>query len=472
MNKILLSIATAVLGCAAAGAYSIPDDMLATGLRTLVIETINGEEPTCDKIDAPAGSWGEGITNVNKPGGSLRILNPDGSVAYESGEYVKKESGMTIKVRGNTSAKRAKKPFKIKLEKKADLLCRGDKSLNDKNWVLLTNNNNLYELGSLVGEWVGMPWPPAYEYVNVILNGDFRGLYLLVEAVERNEKCRIITEESGFVAERDAYWWNENGEYLPSVWNPQFNWTLKYPDFEDMTPEQEEYITRYLSDFETGIASENYEDLIDLDSFCRWLIAQDILGTSDGGGTNYYIAKKDNTQESKFFMPVLWDVDSGEDIIEGWSRVHYEPMVSLLFDNANPAFRKKYISLYKEIAGEVFAKMDAYIDDLETPLWDAHTRAVELNNERWGFNNVFTAQHNATDLKDFFPARKVWLDNAVALLDAESSVEEIDGEADSFISVYSIDGTKVYDGPKAGFTPSRKGIFILSEGGKSKKIIL
>ena len=457
-----------------ARAFEPGPEIRTTGLKTLVINTIDGEEPVCESIEAPEGSWGVGIINVNKVPGNVTVWNPDGSIAYESGSYVKNESGMTIKVRGNTSARYVKKPFKIKLEKKADLLGRGDKDFNDKNWVLLTARHNLYELGFLVGEWMEMPWSPAFEYVNVVINDDFRGVYVLAEAVERNEKCRIVTDKTGFVVERDPYWWNENGEYLPSVWNPQFNWTMKYPDFEDLTEDLTNYISGVLNNFEQIISTENYEDVIDVDSFCKWLIAQDILGTSDGGGTNFYLARKDNTADSKLFVPVLWDVDSAEETVDAWSAVHKEKHIAALFNNPNKNFRKRYIELYRQFSPAVFKNIEELTASLRSGEWDGYNEAARLNNEKWGNDAPqYASAKNAEDMDWWFPDRKEWLDNEVERLAGELEMGVVfPVEDDNIISVYTFDGLKIYTGEKDGFAPSSPGIYLIHSASEVKKVIL
>ena len=113
-------------------------DVIDAGLPILYVETVDGEEPTYDVAYAPEGQNGKGITNATKVPGRIRLVQ-DGIDLYDSGEYVAKTSGMTIKVRGNTSAADSpKKPYKIKLQVKADLLNRGnDAKYADKNWILI-----------------------------------------------------------------------------------------------------------------------------------------------------------------------------------------------------------------------------------------------------------------------------------------------------------------------------------------------
>lgn len=125
------------------------------GLPLIEITTINGEDPTCEYVDHPEGATGSSITNATKVPGRCRIWFHDDCI-YDSGDYQKDESGITIKIRGNTSAYPDKKPYKIRLQKKADLLFRTDPVYKDKDWVLLKGqsaftNENEMNLNTLIG---------------------------------------------------------------------------------------------------------------------------------------------------------------------------------------------------------------------------------------------------------------------------------------------------------------------------------
>ena len=115
------------------------EEALGYGLPVVVVNTVNGEEPTAERVVAPEGCLGKSIINATKVPGRVRIYNPGDAEnpIFDSGEYAENISGMTFKIRGNTSAMRPKNPFKIKLQKKADMLMRGDKKYSDKNWALI-----------------------------------------------------------------------------------------------------------------------------------------------------------------------------------------------------------------------------------------------------------------------------------------------------------------------------------------------
>ena len=116
-------------------------DIISKGLPVLYIQTVDSEEPTCDYVSAPAGCMGKTIANATKVPGRMVIyqhIDESDSVLYDSGDYEKDVSGMTIRIRGNSSAYGTKKPYKIKLQKKKDLLFRGDEATyKDKDWLLL-----------------------------------------------------------------------------------------------------------------------------------------------------------------------------------------------------------------------------------------------------------------------------------------------------------------------------------------------
>ena len=146
------------------------------GLPILTITTVNGEVPTYERADPPKGCIGLSIKNATKVPARMTI-SVDGKVVYDSGDYEKDKSGLTIKVRGNTSAYAYKRPFKLKLQKKADLLRRGDKKFNDKDWALIKDEKLRSKMGLKINELLGIQWTPSYEYVNLVFNGEYHGVY-------------------------------------------------------------------------------------------------------------------------------------------------------------------------------------------------------------------------------------------------------------------------------------------------------
>ena len=284
-QKVLLLLFCGGLACSSSTAQSntsLIDQLKATGLPLVNITTVNGELPTGEKVEtAPEGCMGSTIVNATKVPGRIVITLGD-SVLYDSGEYVENVSGMKIKIRGNTSAYRTHPSYKIKLQKKANLL-KGSGSKKDKEWALL-NSNTSANLRTVMGKQIallcGIEWEPQDCYVNLVFNGKYCGDYLLSELVKRSEgRCNVA--ETGYVIECDPYWWSEDkGEFsffhtthLPH----SMAYTFKYPDAEKMTQEQWTYIRDVVYDFEDKLYNrEPIEEVFDISTMASWFLAHDI----------------------------------------------------------------------------------------------------------------------------------------------------------------------------------------------------
>ena len=394
-----------------AGEVDIPQ-VFNAGLPVLQIETVNGEEPTADRLNPPEGGMGATITNVNKVPGRLTITI-GGEMVYDSGEYIEKESGITIRVRGNTSGYREKKPYKIKLQKKADLLFRGNDSVyKDKDWVLLKDEKLLTKVGFKINELMEMQWTPAYQYVNVILNGEYKGFYMLVESVSRNTKCRLNVSKTGFIFEYDPYWWNEDVYVKSPTLSHSMHYTFKYPDSKDITEEQLDYFTDMITEAEYALKDGTYDKYIDMKSLTSWLLAQDILGQWDAGGANYYLTKYDDTRNSKIMMANLWDFDHILTTENKWCGMHnrYFFFREIINDGI---FFKAYKKRFNEVSPAIFRDIISYLDQYAASEEAvAVNKSIELNNIRWD-DDYEGVNENIDNAKDWFIRREVWMNDTI-----------------------------------------------------------
>ncbi len=401
-----------------------------TGLHTVEITTVDGEEPEGTVIESP---WKPGTFNMtyaNKVPCRVVISKGD-NILFDSGPYEKKTSGATIRINGNTTALYSdplNMPYNLKLEKDADLLIRGDDSqYADKHWRLLKDAVSLNTMvGLKVSQLTGMEWTSAYLPCNVMINGDYRGCYLLMESVKRNNKCRIrCDKKTGCIVERDPYWWKEE-KYFSSAWykgGSMYRWTWKHPDDDELTEDVENYVQQYITDMEQGIDNGSYEDYIDVLSWAKWLLAHDILGTRDSGGPNMYFKKHDNTADSRLEMPCIWDFDSSYEVTAGdFSRLHTSANAyfSKLLDSSNKAFAKEYVSLWNNLKDDVVSQLVDYINTYMSSDDAASLDASrKLHNRRW--NTTYR-----TVEKDAKIALN-WLDRHISLLD--QNIQKIDTES-------------------------------------------
>ena len=459
MNNLCFRLKIVSLFIAYSLCVQAQEEML--GLWVVHIETVNKEVPTCQISEAPSGCAGLGIKNANKVPGRVWITDTGGGILYDSGNYQEGKSGMTIKVRGNTSAaKYHKKPYKIKLQSKADMLVRGDKYA-DKDWLLIKNWGLNGFIGMTVNELMDMQWTPQFRYVNVVFNGEYAGLYMLCESVKRNKDCRLNVSKTGYVFEYDAYWWNEDVYVESTFISAPMHYTIKYPDSKDITKEQLTYLQDVVTTAEMSVDTKEYEKYIDISSFVRWLVGHDILGTADGAGSNFFLTKYDDTNDSKIMMANLWDFDAilnglhGDSRSEVFTDGHVMFFYKQLFNDSQ--FVSQYIDNYKYYSDFVFDRMTkAIIDFRDSEYGRAYIQSWYKDWDFWSYDyqavEDMTIEQRFQIAIEWFSTRKDILDRAVEALINSTAQIEVPLQFSETKECYDLLGRK--------FPFVRKGIYI------------
>lgn len=145
-------------------------------------------------------------------------LDPNGIDGVKAVGSADEPLALEIKLRGNyTRTGFSKKPYKLKLGKKQQLLGMS----KSKHYTLLAHADDWRGFmrnytGFKLGELIGLPWTPGMEPVELVINGDYRGMYFLTEAI-RIEEGRIEIAElndnetnpelasGGYLVELDNY---------------------------------------------------------------------------------------------------------------------------------------------------------------------------------------------------------------------------------------------------------------------------
>lgn len=408
------------------------DQVKQAGLHIVEITTVNSEEPEGNIVESPLFPGSYNMVYKNKVPCQIVISN-NGKILYDSDEYIKKTSGATIRINGNTTAYYShplNMPYKIKLEKAADLLCRGnDSKYKDKEWRLLKDAVSLNTMiGLKVSQLLDLEWTSAYIPCNVIINGDYRGCYLLMETMKQNESCRVkCDKQTGYIIEKDPYWWKET-KYFSSNWYKDDNvyrWTWKYPDSDDVNDEQETYIKQYIESMEESLSNGNYESYIDIKSFAKWILVHDIIGTRDSWGSNMFMKKYDNTDNSQLQLPCVWDFDSSFDITPGsFSLLHTQEneYFNALFNSSNRTFATTYMTLWnnhkKEIMDNLYEFINEYANSDEAKALDI---SRELYNERWNYDYQ-TVNEDIQQIHDWFQNHIDLLDQNIQLIEESSDI--------------------------------------------------
>ena len=260
--------------------------------------------------------------------GTLDIKVPEGFVSEYTDEPQESLEGIEldyIRGRGNSTWQMPKKPYKLKFGKKQDLFGMGA----SKEWALLANrydnslirNRITYWLGSALG----MEFVPQCIPVDVVMNDEYLGSYLLCELIGIEESRTDIDplgEEDSEDPEITGGYLLANGprdaEPGPDYFITDQGMVLLWvdPDFKGSgTDAQKTYIENYVRKTEEALFGENFKDkegkgieeYMDIPSAVDYWWIQELSTNSDAyGGDSTYLNKKRN---DLLYWGPLWDFD-------------------------------------------------------------------------------------------------------------------------------------------------------------------
>jgi len=252
----------------------------------------------------------------------------------------------SIKLRGQSTSNFPKKPYKIKFDKKQQILGLSGKY---KKWTLLANylDKTLIRniLAFKISEIIGLEFTPRCKPVDLIMNGNFRGNYFICDQIEVN-KGRIDIEEmteddisGGYLIEIDSRAANEE-KYFKT--DKGILIEIKYPDSDDITEAQENYIKQFMNILEINVYNGNLS-YIDLDSFYKYFIIQEFCGDIDTVLSSFHCTKRKGI-DKLYFGPV-WDFDRSFDNDKRLIPTNEKPKFTLYYGDSSGTCRDFIITL-------------------------------------------------------------------------------------------------------------------------------
>ena len=254
----------------------------------------------------------------------------------------------SIKLRGQSTASFPKKPYKIKFNKKQEILGFSGKY---KKWVLLANYLDKALIRNLlafkISKIIGLEFTPRCEPVDLIMNGNFRGNYLICDQIEVNEgrvDIEEITEDDetgGYLIEIDARAASEE-KYFKT--NKGILIEIKYPDSDDITQVQEQYIKQFMDILEENVYNWNLS-YIDLDSFYKYFLMQEFCADIDSVFSSFHLTKRKGV-DKLYFGPV-WDYDRSFDNDYRLIPTNQKPKFALYYGDSSGTTREFIITILK-----------------------------------------------------------------------------------------------------------------------------
>jgi len=239
-----------------------------------------------------------------------------------------------IEIRGQSSQMFPMKSYGIELR---DALGGSfEKSLfgmpKEADWVLyapytdktLMRNFLAYIMSNELGRWAA-----HCRFVEVVVNGDYKGIYVLMERIKRGSGRVNIAKISNTDVAGDAV----TGGYIfsldkePNGWfsfyttpgstnNSKRQFSYVYPKPENIVQAQKDYLKKYVDSFENALSAPTFQDkkigvrnFADLSSFIDYFIVNEVSRNVDGYRLSTYLYKDRDSKNRKIFAGPAWDYD-------------------------------------------------------------------------------------------------------------------------------------------------------------------
>ena len=312
-----------------------------------------------------------------------------------------------IKLRGNSSLGFNQKKYTIELRsddgREVDASLLGMPAHSD--WVLLAPYSDVSAVRDPLAFqlWRDMGhWGPRTQMVELTVDGHYRGIYILAEAIKRG-KDRVnisklkktdvdgLSVTGGYILRIDTF--NDDDatftSKVPGIgegnMSSQVIWSCIYPKKKNLQPAQFTYIQNFVDTVEQVIQSDYFADpqrgyarYIDVPSFVDYFIHTELSLNADGYKRSAYFYKEKQHADGtggKLVAGPVWDYNlaygnanfANADNIEAWNfeGASNNPTPALwqrLLQD--PAFRKAVKTRYQQLRKTVLStkSIHAYID--------------------------------------------------------------------------------------------------------------
>lgn len=397
-------------------------------------------------VDRATGQPREIPDDPKVPGTMKVIFRPDGSRNFVSDQntpaYLNYNGRIGIELRGSTSQLLPKKPYGLTTLQN-DLVTNNNVSLlgmpRENDWVLnslaydpaLIRDYLSYDLARQMGTYAARG-----RYCEVVVNGDYKGLYVLMEKLkpdaERVNILRLTTADNtlpalsgGYMTKADKTTGGDPVAWqMESARGDKIDFIHESPKPEDITPQQQAYIRDYFFALQKAVDNRNesladgWPALIDVPSFVDFMLMSELTSNVDSYKFSTFFHKD---LGGKLRAGPIWDYNLtyGNDLFQwNFNRSLTEVWQFNNNDNEGPAFwlglystpsfRCQLAKRWQELAqpGQPlsFAAISARIDQTVRDIAEAAGR----EERRW--RTVGNHPARIAQLKTWLQARLAWLD--------------------------------------------------------------
>ena len=240
-----------------------------------------------------------------------------------------------IEIRGSYSATLPQKPYGIETRdtqgNNNNVSLFGMPQEND--WILIANYNDKTFLRNVLAfdlfEKMGH-YAPRTKLCEVVVNDIYNGIYVFTEKIKRDngrvDIAKLDLDDNfgdsltgGYIFRVD--YWNQNNSWISNYNNPNFpndavRYVYNYPDYDEITVQQKNYIQNLVGDFEDALWSNDFEDpilgyrpYINTRSFIDYFIVNEFARNVDGFKKSRNFYKDKSSKDSLIYAGPVWDFD-------------------------------------------------------------------------------------------------------------------------------------------------------------------
>jgi len=342
---------------------------------------------------------------------------------------------------------------------------------DEVDWVLhgpysdksLMRNALMYTLADSI-----TPYAPRVQMAEVMINNEYQGVYLFTEKIKRDgsrvDIAKLKDDEitgddltGGYILKFDKADAEEIGwasPYSVSADQPA-NFVHVYPDWDDIAPEQKDYIQNWMTDFENLLAGPDYTDdeigyrkSINTESFIDFMLLNEMSRNVDAYRLSTYMFKDKDSKDDELHMGPVWDYNLAfgnanycdGSRIDGWAydfnnvcsddvyQVHFW-WKRLLTD---PTYEEDIAKKWMKLRNGKFSNsnINSIIDYFENQLTVPQVRNFQkwdiMGTEIWP--NVFVGNSYASEveyLRNWLMDRMAWMDNE---FDIELAAQDLESK--------------------------------------------
>jgi len=365
--------------------------------------------------------------------GTLKLIGNFKDVLYD---------GKTeVKGRGNSTWDMPKKPYRIKLDKKASLLGMPE----NKNWILLANyaDKSLIrtELAFSLSRSIGRPFTVDSRYVELYLNGNYLGSYQLTQQVKEGPGLIDIEDQpdgtttlpnlsGGYLIEQDLF---ANGEPVYFYTTKKMPFVIKYPDEDKINQQQKDYIKNHFQKFEDALYAIDFADPVygyrkyfDVNSYVDHYIVNEVIGNPDTFRSTYLFKKRN---DDKVYTGPIWDFDKaanndkrlGDQVNGLMSNSAFEPKIWFKRLMMDQSFRQRIRNRWNELRPKIQG-----LPEVIAPLQKKLAVSQVRNFTRWDILNKqsYLELYVSGSYEGEIAYLKTFLTNHIAWLDAKFNSAE------------------------------------------------